>query len=192
MMMPMTELEAVNEMLRLIGELPVSDVNDSGVDEAARARDLLRTVSRDVQGHGLHCNTEEGYPLNLDSQGFINVPANAQVQCDSYRWMDITQRGTRIYNKEQHTYIFTQPLKVDIVFFLPFEELPQDARQYIAVRAGRMFIRTENGSDGENGMAAEDESKALVELRANEEIRWKNNMGRNRYNYPRAYPLGQL
>lgn len=49
MISPTTELEAINTMLSTIGEAPISTVEDSGVIDAVMARQILRTVDREVR-----------------------------------------------------------------------------------------------------------------------------------------------
>jgi hypothetical protein len=53
---------------------------------------------------------------------------------------------------------------VDIVRFLPFEDLPEPARQYIGIRAARMFQDRRIGSETRNGFNERDEVRALVSL----------------------------
>lgn len=56
---PVTELEAVNQILATVGESPINSLENSGVSVAALAQTFLHDVSREVQSMGLHCNSEE-------------------------------------------------------------------------------------------------------------------------------------
>ena len=107
--------------------------------------------------------------------------------------MNVTQRGTRLYNKDDHTYIFTDTVYVDIVFLLDFADLPEDARLYIAIRAGLDFIKDQIGSDTLVKLDADCEASARAILRANEEIRMGNNMLYSTRGYPyfRIGPMGR-
>jgi hypothetical protein len=56
---PMTELEAINDMLSAIGESPVASLDEaSGVADAQIALQLLRRASRWLQKKGWHWNSE--------------------------------------------------------------------------------------------------------------------------------------
>jgi hypothetical protein len=50
------------------------------------------------------------------------------------------------------------------VFFLPWEDLPQSARQYIAISAARKFQRRIQGDDAIEKYTAVEESTAKAEL----------------------------
>ena len=48
---------------------------------------------------------------------------------------------------------------------LPFEELPEAARRFVAVRASRLFQKRVTGSQTLDGFTAEDEAVALRAFR---------------------------
>lgn len=162
---PTTELEAVNLMLSVIGESPISSLSDVGLVDAVQARQILSEVSRAVQSKGWHFNTETDYPLSRELYtDNINVPANC-LRVDTTgpdEGTDVVQRGTRLYNRTDHTYAFTKDLKVSMVVLLPFDELPEPARYYIAVRAARVFQARTVGSDTLYQFTAKDEQDANV------------------------------
>lgn len=159
---PVTELEAVNFMLESIGELPVNTLEVSGVTEASIAHSNLTNASRNFQARGWDFNTEQDYPLALDEYSQLVLPPTTLKVDAMDRTVEIIQRGTKLYDKKNHTYTFTLVPKVEITFFLPFEELPQAVRHYITVVAYRDFQRKVIGSDTINSMTQEDEMKALV------------------------------
>lgn len=165
---PTTELEAVNLMLVSIGEQPVNTLEQPGVSEVSIARDILHQVSRQVQALGLRCNSESNYRLPVDVDGYIILPSNTLSVDASDPTMDVVQRGNKLYDRKNHTYKFTQGVEVDIVFFLPFEELPQVVRDYIAIRAARVFQAKTVGSESLHAFTAEDEHKAYLALVAAE------------------------
>ena len=143
-----TELEAINEMLRAIGEAPVSAI-DTGNSDVTTALDLLRSHSRRVQALGWHFNTEREYIITPDGNGYLNVPSNAlKIDSTSYSSsIDVIQRGDKLYDKYNKTFVFTEPLKVDMVVGLDWSELPESARAYIVALAGLEFVDTDIGSD---------------------------------------------
>lgn len=170
---PTTELEAVNAMLHSIGESPVVTIDDDtdplpvDVDIAVR---VLRSVNREVQVRGWTFNVEEEYPLTRDGSNYIPIPANAlHVDPDgSYALRDGIVRGARLYDKENHTFVWDTNITATIKFLLPFEELPEAARNYIAVRAGRKFQAGVVGSQILAAFTQEDEISALALLKHEE------------------------
>lgn len=163
---PTTELEAVNTMLSCIEEAPVVSLDDTGLVDVATARAVLSEVSRAVQKSGWKFNREADYPLVRDIDGNIPVPANVMKlkAAEEYRDRKITTRGTRLYDLKNHTYVFTEDLKVDVVFLLSFEELPEAARHYITVRAARVFQTRVLGSETLQKFHEDDEGMALIDL----------------------------
>lgn len=168
---PTTELDAVNLMLQVIGESPLSTLTDVTVVDAITAQSILSEVSRAVQSRGWHFNTEETYPL-LPSipSGEIAIPLNCLRIDSAYPDQDINvvQRGSRLYDKTNHTYSFTKGLKVDMVIVLPFTDLPETARHYITIQAARKFQARTVGSDALYQFTAQDEKEALVAFKKSE------------------------
>lgn len=145
---PLSELEAVNIMLATLGESPVSTLNTTGDLHVSVATQMLYDISREVQTVGWHFNTEEDYPLIRDLSSNIPYPNNAlslDVSDDYSSKYDAVMRGGKLYDRKAHSYVFAEDLKVDIVFFLSWAELPQPARQYIAILAARRFQRRFQG-----------------------------------------------
>jgi hypothetical protein len=165
-----TELEAINTMLDCIGESPISSLEVSGLVEVAKAKAILNEVSLAVQTTGWHFNSEHRYPLVRDLDGYINAPRNA-IQVDiseAQSDIEITQRGLRLYDKKNHTFMFTKDLLADIVLYLPWDDLPQAARRYIMIRAARVFQTRELGSESLHKFSEAEEFMAHSDLRAAE------------------------
>jgi len=162
---PITELQAVNVMLSVIGEQPVNTFEGTTYSEALLARTALHTVSRAVQTEGLACNTEEDYTLNPTVDGYYLVPSNALDINPSQRGLDVVWRGTKLYDRENHTDVFTtSSMDVDIIFFLPFESLPEAARYYITIKAARRFAEDTIGSVDIANFTENDEMEAQLAL----------------------------
>lgn len=160
---PATELEAVNGMLSVIGESPVNTLEDSGHVDAITALRILRTTSREVQSQVWHWNTEKGYRLTPTvPEGHLSLPANT-LRVDTVgasKTLDVVQRGTRLWDRRRHTYQFDHAVTVDLTLALAYEELPEAARHYIAIRAGRIFQERVLGSDTLSSFAERDELQA--------------------------------
>jgi len=138
------ELSAINLALRAIGESPASSLA-SLPDDAINAREVIRDVTRRVLTEGWHFNTDEEFPL-VASASFpyeITRPATAakvDVSRTDPACTDVVLRGSRLYDRINHTFSFEgRRLLCDIVWLFEFEELPEALRQYIALRSAREF-----------------------------------------------------
>lgn len=165
---PTTELEAVNVCLANIGESPVSSITGDTVVDAALARDLVRQVTRETQTHGFYWNTELNYKLIPNTSENLVLPANI-LSVDttlSDKDRDLVARGRLLYDRRNHTYNFKQPVTVNIIVALGFEELPEIARRYIAVRSARIYQERVMGNGSVSAFNAADEDMARAALLA--------------------------
>ena len=163
---PTTWLEAVNVVLSTIGEQAVTEATIDNVPEATIAATMLHNASRAIQTRGLHCNSEENYPLAVDGDNYLTLPLNTLKVDASDRYMDVVRRGVKLYDKYKHTFDFSTitELKVDIVFFLEFTDLPEVVREYITIKAARKFQKDILGSEAIDAFTQEDEYVAYTEL----------------------------
>lgn len=161
---PTTELEAVNVMLGVIGESPVSTITSTGLTDVSVAVEVLTETSRAVQSRGWDFNSEENYELALNVDGHLKPPSNTLRVDAYYTSKNVVQRGDKLYDKTNRTSVFTEALKCDLVLFLPFTDLPEAARRYITVRAARRFQRRILGSDTLDVFTKDDELEAYTTM----------------------------
>tara|TARA_R100000458_G_C8273329_1_gene248193 strand:- start:265 stop:867 length:603 start_codon:yes stop_codon:yes gene_type:complete len=159
-----TELQAINTILSIIGEAPVSSITTNIGSDVSIAKQILDESSVTMQSKGWNFNTEESYSLVRDTNNKIPVPTNAiwvtTRSPDSSKKVII--RDGFLYDKENHTYVFTDGIKVDMIILLPFTELPEFARRYIVTIAGRRFQARYLGSKELAGFTEQDEATALT------------------------------
>ena len=167
---PTTELEAVNMLLKSIGELPVNTLPTEGVSDASIAQDTLHQVSREVQGLGLKCNTDYEYAITPDVDDYINIPTNALRVTPHYRTDDYAVRGRKLYDRENQTFEFDDTVYVDMVSFLEWTDLPEHVRRYIYIKASRRFQSQSVGSPVLHQFSEQDEYEARADL-----VRWELN-----------------
>jgi hypothetical protein len=163
-----TELEAINFMLSTIGESPVSSLNESGNVDAVMARQTLTKVSREVQAKGWHFNTERDMTLTPNAiTGEIILPTNCiQVDTVGADWdLDVAQRGRKLYDHTSRSLTFTKSVQVEMVLLLEWDDLPEAARNYIAVRAARVFQKRAVGGTESFQLTDEEERDALTTLK---------------------------
>lgn len=158
-----TELEAVNLMLAAITEAPVDTLDDDTVDDAAMALSTLRQVSKEIQSQGWHFNTDYDYSLSVDGNNKIPVPVTAaHVDPMDHTSRDLVQRGSFLYDRENHTYTFTDitSVKCRVKWMLDFEDLPQQLRICVAMRAAYRFGKNIMGDDSTVNFSKEEFSSA--------------------------------
>lgn len=160
--MATTLLEAVNALLATIGEAPTQSVDNSGSVSVAVAVSAINESSRQIQSRGCYFNTDEGYSLIPDISGEITLPPNTLFVDASDTTLNVVQRGTRLYNRDTHSYEFETAVEVDLVILLPFEEMPEYARYLSVVIASRRFQTSVLGAPGVLRYSPEDEQRAWI------------------------------
>ena len=160
-----TKLEAVNIMISVIGESPVNTLGGTSVPVTViQSVQVLDETSKAIQSEGWHFNTEYDYPLIPDaSTSKITLPVNTlkiDLDPEIYTDTDPVQRGLKLYDRKKHTELWTKDLKALITFELAFEELPEQFRHYITVKAARIFATRFLGSREIEGFALRDEIEA--------------------------------
>lgn len=138
----MTEIEALNMLLRLVGASPVNDL-ESKQPDVPNAKATLNRLRKQLQQRGWWFNMDYGVQLVRDVTGFIEVPTSYLSiipPAQSY----FVERGNRLYNLETNSYIFTEDVQVDrAVRELQWDEQPSIMQTYVAYAAGAQFIRDE-------------------------------------------------
>ena len=162
-----TKLDAVNTMLGYVTEAPVNSIANttSLPPSAALAKGVIDEVSREVQQDGWHFNTAQDYKLEANASNKFVLPDNV-LQVDTVdTTYDVVQRGTTLFDRKNYTDVFTvDELKVNITFLLEYEELPEQARRYIALKASRMFANRLVGSREIEALIYRDEIRAKAAM----------------------------
>lgn len=161
-----TELEAVNVMLGTIGEAPVNSLSGTLPVDVSTAVSVLKEVRRKVLEKGWHFNTDEEVQSTLDGDGKVIVAQNVlRAEATYPSWnADYVLRGTQLYDRKNKTYVFTQAPTLNLVYLLDWNELPEQARQYIMHRAARIFQARVIGAPELESAATRDELTAKVDL----------------------------
>lgn len=173
---PTTKLEAVNVCLTNIGEAPVASLTGLQVD-AQVASSIIDEVSREVQSNGWHWNTEV-HTISPNISNQILLPANTlrvdTVEKDSS--LDVIQRGMKLYDRKDNTYLFTASLRLHLTVALDFDEIPEAARRYITMRSSRVFQERTLGSESLSKFNRGDEQQAWALLQHEEAETGDHNM----------------
>ena len=160
-----TKLEAVNTMIAVIGEAPVNTLGGTAVPiTVVQAENVLDETSRAVQSEGWHFNTEHEYPFTPDATNSkITLPSNVltiDLAPQIYTDVDPVQRGNTLYDRKNHTDVWTKEVKASVTFQLDFTEIPEQFRNYITIKAARIFSNRFLGSREIEGFALRDEVEA--------------------------------
>ena len=138
---PTTELEAVNACLMNIGESPVSSITGQISVDASTALAMVRNTTREIQTHGFYWNSELNFKLIPNHENKLQLPTNT-LKVDTTGddiTKDLVARGRYLYDRVNHTYTFTDPVIVELIVALNFEEMPEAARRYVTVRSSRIY-----------------------------------------------------
>ncbi len=135
-----TKIEAVNTILQIIDEEPINSLNDELPLEATTALDNLEEVSREIQSKGYDFNTEYEFPLLPNSDGTISLPQSTLSfdAPDAGLNHQYIQRGVRIYDRVNRTFVIGKKLHAVITSFLDWDDLPEQFRKWIMIRAARI------------------------------------------------------
>jgi len=144
-----TELSSVNSILGAIGQSPVTSL-DAGNPEISYVYQLLMESQTDLQNEGWVWNREFHYEINpeanngripelADDAKIIVIPPNI-LRIDMYanhinRTTDYVRRNGCVYDKLNHTYEFDKSIHANIVWKLPYEDLPSVFKRYATIRA---------------------------------------------------------
>lgn len=184
--MSQTKLEAVNSLLRSIGESRVNSLS-SGLSDAAEALEILEEVSREVQADGWSCNREDNYTILPDENGYIQLPASILKADPSDPSLKYYRKGRRLYNGKDQTFVFTDPVKLDVVFHLTWEELDFPLQNYIVKLAAQRYQAESVGSVAMDRFTSRPVAEAWEKLLHHEAEVEDSNVLDNPHNAPVVY-----
>lgn len=145
-----TLLDAVNICLRAAGSANVLALDtDSLTPDSETALKTVHDTSIQCQSDGWQWNTEKGLVLGCHPQdgtaasGVVQLPANLLKLMPTFKQstgQQLTQRGQFLYDPWASTFNIGESVTARLVVALDYEDLPQAARQYIALHAARVFV----------------------------------------------------
>ena len=116
----------------------------------------------DVLNKGWFFNIDYDMTLVPDSGGFITLPPSV-LRMDSQSKQYILRNG-KVYDTYSHSFIITQPIEVDLIYYVEIEELPVSAYFYIGARAARKFQEKVIGDIDMTKITLQEEVDALSDL----------------------------
>ena len=175
-----SELEAVNAMLRAIGESAVSTLENVTTVDVTTAKNILSDVNREVQQKGWHFNTEWDVTLTLDSDNRLPVGNNVMSVYSPTKLLTMRRRSGSmfVYDLDNNTFTWSSSITDAVVIkLLDFEDLPQTARQYITAKASRIFQSEVVGQVAAEEVNRQEEVEAYADLMDDEGERSGYNVG---------------
>jgi len=169
-----TQLEAVNTMLSTIGESPVNSLTGSLPLDASIAVNILNEVNREVQSAGWKFNTSWKVSLPRDVNNKLVVGTDVlHIEFNHLRESkssyDPVLRGNYLYNLAKESYTWDKDFEyVTVIYLLDFENIPEQARRYITIRASRVYHDRTLGSQSIHKFSIQDEIGALALLKQTE------------------------
>ncbi len=166
-----TELECINIMLAAIGEAPINTLTGTLPVDAVTAQKTLNEINKDVQNEGWSFNQEFNVKLTRDGSNQIALGTDmlkVDANVFDHPTIDVIQRGLKMYDRKNNTYVFDTDLTCNVTYFRNFDEIPESARRYINIRAARVFVDRLVGDDGLRTYTAQDEARARANLMEND------------------------
>ena len=162
-----TELECINIMLAAIGEAPINTLTGTLPVDADTPQKTLNEKNKDVQNEGWSFNQEFNVKLTRDGNNQISLGTDilkVDANVFDHPTIDVIQRGLKMYDRKNNTYVFDTDLTCNVTYFRNFDEIPESARRYINIRAARVFVDRLVGDDGLRTYTAQDEARARANL----------------------------
>ena len=138
-----TELECINIMLAAIGEAPVNSLTGTVPVDVRMAQSTLTEVNKQVQSEGWSFNTELDVTLTRDANNNVVLGTDVlrvDAQTHDHPSIDPIQRGLKLYDRKNNTFVFDEDIRCTVVYFRSFDELPEQARSYMTIKAARIFV----------------------------------------------------
>lgn len=167
-----TKLDAVNLMLASIGQSPVNTLTGTLPKDVQKAVYALDNALREVLTQGWSFNTDTEYEMTPDGTNRIAIPSNALSVDPTYgddyvpRYDSSAPAGMFLYDRTKRSFNeFATDVKADIIWAYEFEQIPQHARAYVALKAARKFQSGIMASAVLHQFTRDDESEAYATFR---------------------------
>ena len=163
--MALTTLDVVNDMLGLLGERRVNSLAEPHplIPDALAKLDTATTI---VQADLWWFNVEYPTLTPQSGSGVILVP-NDTAACDSLtQYPRLAVRGNRLYNLDDVTDVFTDPIRVRLHRVVPYDDCPIVARAYIAAKAKLDFQKDYDGDTTKAQILAQEIKESYMRLHA--------------------------
>lgn len=132
---PISKLDAVNIILRSRGQGSAASLGAQARPAVKEAEEVLAATNLEIQGGDYNFNKERRLKLTPSAQKEIILPSGLlsfQVTYTS-RYLNVTERDGKLYNLDESSYKFNTEVYIEATLGIPFEDLPQPVRWYVAI-----------------------------------------------------------
>lgn len=139
------KLDILNHVLSVIAEDPVSAV-DSTLPTAQTIVASMDRLDRTTQSTAWWFNQDFNLLLNPIISGEILIPDDTlriTLPLDSA----VVQRGKKLYDPVNHTFVFTAGIRADIVYKLDLDDTPEIYSNYIMHKTAYNFYVNDDGDE---------------------------------------------
>lgn len=174
-------LTAINTLLQNINELPIENDTDLANSTTGQLAEMtIIEVKKEVLAQGWDFNTDISYPFPPDTNGIIGIPYNV-LDVVASAGKKYIMRDWKLYDKENFTFIFTEAVPCDVVWDMDFNSLTHPVRQYITIRAARVFQARTIGDQLGYTYSVKDEEDAFINAKLSESRTGRYNMLSSEY-----------
>lgn len=156
--------EGCNQLLGAIGEIPITDntqaIEADATSDVGIARDTLLQMSSSIQQEGYWFNTEVGYPMVPNTEGYIPITNNIL----SVYSPNLIVRDHKLYDTVARSFRFDSVQTVDVVFNTPFDDLPYVVADVIVREATKSFYNNVLGDTQELRVLETNAQRAQIAL----------------------------
>lgn len=172
---PTTKLDAVNEMMKAIGQPPVNTLSVPGLTDVSIAETTLDAVSKEVQSQGWWFNrdfsqsfTPNGSNEVVLTDDILSVRPAQATSSVAAETRSVVERQRKLYDQINNTFTISGTVRLEVIYGYDFEELPESVRRYVTIRAARKFQTQVLGSSELETFNVEDELEAWQTVQADD------------------------
>jgi len=164
--MLITQLDVVNRCLATIGEVPLNSI-DTDHPYAAAAVRLIPLANARVQAKGWWFNKETIKVHPDSSSKEIVLPSDFLGIDTDTQQRQFVARGRRLYDLAKQSYYFDEPVSVDIVRLIKFQDLAFIMQDLVQAQVVVEFVESYDADTSRIQQVRAD--LAMAERRANSE-----------------------
>ncbi|MBO6814562.1 MAG: hypothetical protein JJ891_06865 [Rhizobiaceae bacterium] len=163
---PLTELEAVNLILRAQGERPTNTLGPGSTVEGIKATEVLQDRVSKVLSEGYNFNTVEKMVLKVSTNGEVTVPSNVMSMYPTGKSRNclLVNMGGRIFDREKGTFKIHKDVEIAAALSFPFDDLPQPVKWYVSIMAAMESSNNDHPGDAGLRITAREAEQAKVAL----------------------------
>lgn len=169
------ELDAVNHIITAIGESPINTLENCTNVDVINAYRILLDTNRQFQSRGWSFNMISSITLNPDTYTKRILWRSDLLMFKASDGNRYVKREGYVFNFTEQTFLFSGVLEGSAILLTEFEEMPEQAKEYIKAQAARRFQATYLG-----------DSTLSEELNRQEQEKWglfnEYEMDMNNYN----------